>query len=55
MPGGKNVTTIALETGRPARIDDFTDASGPIGIAAREAGYRSASGRQSWSRAACGA
>jgi signal transduction histidine kinase len=44
MPGGKNVTTIALETGRPARIDDFADASGPIGVAAREAGYRSAVG-----------
>ncbi len=44
MPGGKNVTTIALETGRPARIDDFADASGPIGVAARAAGYRSAIG-----------
>jgi len=28
IPGGKNVTTIALETGRPARIDDFVDAWG---------------------------
>jgi signal transduction histidine kinase len=44
VPEGKNVMTIVFETGRPARIDDFTDASGPVGVAAREAGYRSAVG-----------
>ena len=44
LPEGKNVTTIVFETGRPARIDDFADASGPVGVAAREAGYRSAVG-----------
>ena len=44
IPGGKNAMTIAFETGRPARIDSFADASGPVGIAAREAGYRSAVG-----------
>jgi GAF domain-containing protein len=44
IPEGKNVTTIVFETGRPARIDDFADASGPVGVAAREAGYRSAVG-----------
>jgi GAF domain-containing protein len=43
-PEGKNVMTIVFETGRPARIDDFADASGPVGVAAREAGYRSAVG-----------
>ena len=44
IPEGKNVMTIVFETGRPARIDDFADASGPVGVAAREAGYRSAVG-----------
>jgi PAS domain S-box-containing protein len=44
IPEGKNVMTIVFETGRPARIDDFSDASGPVGVAAREAGYRSAVG-----------
>ena len=44
LPEGKNVTTMVFETGRPARLDDFADASGPVGVAAREAGYRSAVG-----------
>jgi signal transduction histidine kinase len=44
VPEGKNVLTLVFETGRPARIDDFADASGPIGVNAREAGYRSAVG-----------
>jgi signal transduction histidine kinase len=44
IPQGKNVTTLVFETGSPARIDDFADASGPVGVAAREAGYRSAVG-----------
>jgi len=44
IPEGKNVMTIVFETGRPARLDDFADASGPVGVAAREAGYRSAVG-----------
>jgi PAS domain S-box-containing protein len=44
LPEGKNVTTLVLETGRPARIDSFADASGPVGVTAREAGYRSAIG-----------
>jgi signal transduction histidine kinase len=42
--GGKNLGTIVFETGRSARIDNFSDASGPIGVAAREAGYQSAVG-----------
>jgi len=44
LPEGKQATTLVLETGRPARIDDFVDASGPVGDTAREAGYRSAVG-----------
>ncbi|MDX6411891.1 MAG: hypothetical protein QOE91_1407, partial [Gaiellaceae bacterium] len=43
-PEGKNITAIVFETGRPARLDNFADASGPVGVAAREAGYRSAVG-----------
>jgi signal transduction histidine kinase len=44
FPEGKNVMTLVFQTGRPARIDDFADASGPVGVTAREAGYRSAIG-----------
>jgi GAF domain-containing protein len=44
IPQGKNVMTIVFETGHPARLDSFADASGPVGVAAREAGYRSAVG-----------
>jgi signal transduction histidine kinase len=40
--GGKNLSTIVFETGRPARIDNYADASGPVGVAARETGFRSA-------------
>ena len=36
--------TIVLETGRPARVDDFAHASGPIGIAGRQSGFHSAVG-----------
>jgi signal transduction histidine kinase len=43
-PEGNNVTAIVFATGRPARVDDFSDASGPIGVHARDAGYRSAVG-----------
>ena len=34
--GGKNVTTMVFETGRPARIDSYHEASGRIGVAVRE-------------------
>jgi signal transduction histidine kinase len=37
-----NLGTLVLDTGRPARIDHYADASGPVGAAAREAGLRSA-------------
>jgi signal transduction histidine kinase len=36
--------TIVSETARSARIDSLADASGPLGVAAREAGVRSAVG-----------
>jgi PAS domain S-box-containing protein len=44
LPEGKNVMAMVVETGRQARIDDFADASGPVGVNARAAGYRSAVG-----------
>jgi signal transduction histidine kinase len=40
--GGRNLSTIVFETGHPARMDDYADASGPIGVASRETGVRSA-------------
>ncbi|HUE26315.1 MAG TPA: GAF domain-containing protein, partial [Solirubrobacteraceae bacterium] len=42
--GGKNVSTLVAQTGRSARIDGYADASGPVGVAVREAGFRSAVG-----------
>lgn len=39
--GGNNATTVVFETGRSARIDDYKDASGPIGGGAREHAVRS--------------
>ena len=42
--GGKNLATIVFETGRSARMDDYGDASGPLGVGARERGVRSAVG-----------
>jgi signal transduction histidine kinase len=42
--GGHNVSTLMFQTGRPARIDDYTDASGPVAEAAREIGIRTAVG-----------
>jgi signal transduction histidine kinase len=42
---GYNLGTLVFDTGRPARIDRYTDSfSGPLGAAAREAGIRSAAG-----------
>ncbi len=40
--GGTNVTSAVLRTGRPARLDDLGDATGPIGDTARQSGVRSA-------------
>ena len=42
--GGRNVSTLVLETGQPARIDDFSQASGPVADIARERGYQSGVG-----------
>jgi hypothetical protein len=41
MRGGKNVSTLVVETGRSARLDSYADASGPIGVIGRESGFRS--------------
>ena len=43
-PGGRNVASLVLRTGRPARIDDFSTASGPIGERMHAAGIGSAVG-----------
>jgi signal transduction histidine kinase len=42
--GGWNVTTLVFETGRPARIDDYGDASGAGAVVGRQWGFRSAVG-----------
>lgn len=41
---GTNVAWMVLLTGRAARIDDFSTATDPIGVAARKAGMKSAVG-----------
>jgi K+-sensing histidine kinase KdpD len=42
--GGNNLVTIISQTRCPARIDDYADASGAAGVAARQVGFRSAVG-----------
>jgi len=42
--GGKNLATLVFETGGPARLDNFDDVSGPIGVAIRGIGGGSAVG-----------
>jgi signal transduction histidine kinase len=42
--GGKNVSTLVFETGRPARIDNYADAPGPLGVTLRERGVHSGVG-----------
>jgi signal transduction histidine kinase len=42
--GGRNVTTLVFETGRPARIDDFSTASGAAADAVRAMGVRATVG-----------
>jgi signal transduction histidine kinase len=42
--GGRNIATLVLETGRPARIDDYTDSSGALADLGREWGLRAAVG-----------
>jgi signal transduction histidine kinase len=41
---GKNLVTIVLDTGRPARVDRFEHASGTLGVAGRASGFHSAVG-----------
>jgi PAS domain S-box-containing protein len=43
-PGGRNVASLVLATGRPARIDDFSTATGSIGERMHAAGIGSAVG-----------
>jgi signal transduction histidine kinase len=42
--GGRNLHTLVFQTGRAARIDDYTGASGLAGEAAREFGLRASVG-----------
>jgi signal transduction histidine kinase len=42
--GGRNVPTLVYQAGRPARIDDYSDASGPVADEVRELGFRAAVG-----------
>jgi PAS domain S-box-containing protein len=42
--GGENVSTIVFETGRPARVDSYDEASGEIGLASRDSGFNSSVG-----------
>jgi signal transduction histidine kinase len=40
--GGQNLVTIVFETGRSSRMDNYADATGPLGVVARETDVRSA-------------
>jgi signal transduction histidine kinase len=42
--GGSSVTTLVFETGRSARLDNYADASGPVGDAVRDVGAGAAIG-----------
>jgi signal transduction histidine kinase len=42
--GGRNVSTLVFETGRPARVDRHADASGALAVVIRDLGIRSAVG-----------
>jgi signal transduction histidine kinase len=42
--GGRNVSTLVLQTGRPARIDDYADSTGPVGDYSRDVGIRASVG-----------
>jgi signal transduction histidine kinase len=42
--GGHNLGPLVFETGRPARIDSYADATGPLGTAVHETGIRSSVG-----------
>ena len=38
--GGRNLITLVLQTGRPARFDDYASATGETGTLVRESGIR---------------
>jgi len=42
--GGRNVTTLVFETGRPARLDDYAEATGAVADLAQTVGTRSSVG-----------
>jgi signal transduction histidine kinase len=42
--GGRNVVSLVVQTGLPARIEDYADASGPVAESAQSWGLRSALG-----------
>jgi signal transduction histidine kinase len=42
--GGRNIATLVAATGRPARIDDYVEASGPVAGIGLQQGVRSAVG-----------
>ena len=42
--GGRNIATLVFETGQPARLDDYADASGATADLGREWGFRAAVG-----------
>jgi signal transduction histidine kinase len=43
-PGGRNTASLVFQTGRPARVDDYADATGPTASPARAFGVRAAVG-----------
>ncbi|GAA1282750.1 hypothetical protein GCM10009609_54220 [Pseudonocardia aurantiaca] len=42
--GGRNIATLVFETGQPARLDDYADASGATADLGQEWGFRAAVG-----------
>jgi len=42
--GGESLSARVAQTGRPARIDSYPDASGPLAVASAERGFRSGVG-----------
>jgi signal transduction histidine kinase len=44
MLGGRDVSTLVLQTGRAARVDDYAAASGPVADDIREFGFRASVG-----------
>jgi GAF domain-containing protein len=42
--GGKNINTLVFETGRPARVEDYADSTGPLAVIARDLGIGSGVG-----------